>query len=295
MNMTMSEQEQMRQDMKLYKITIHHGVVRLLDYFETKDYMYLIFEREDLDYKLQQDSQKNPSTKNLLRSSDSTLEVLERLTLRKFMKKEYQRFELTKVTEREPVMSEYEKFVVDIAKKIGQTLEYLHTLGVVVRDFDYDNIVITQTDQVWPQFMNIQSFTCIGPEMFTESIIGDIRFKAPEVLAGEPYTDKADIWTFGIVIFYLLTFHLPFKRSKTSCDSSENINFKEHDIKSILLNANLSETAVDLLYKVFNMKHEKRSSITSALKHPWFQKQYLLKKSRRSPAAPAKRKSTKEP
>lgn len=53
------------------------------------------------------------------------------------MRKEYERFKLTQVIEREPKMSDYEKFVVDIAKKLGQTLEYLHQLGIVVRDFDY--------------------------------------------------------------------------------------------------------------------------------------------------------------
>ena len=40
-------------------------------------------------------------------------------------------------------MSEYEKFVVDIAKKIGQTIDFLHKIGIVIRDFDLDNIVVT--------------------------------------------------------------------------------------------------------------------------------------------------------
>lgn len=49
--MTLTEIEELRQTAKLYKTTIHHGVVRLLDQFENKDYIYLMFEREDLEYK----------------------------------------------------------------------------------------------------------------------------------------------------------------------------------------------------------------------------------------------------
>lgn len=55
-DMTLSEIEELRQSIKLYRVTIHHGVIRLLDYFENNEYLYLVFEREDLEFK-QQDYQ----------------------------------------------------------------------------------------------------------------------------------------------------------------------------------------------------------------------------------------------
>lgn len=65
-------------------------------------------------------------------------------------------------------------------------------------------------DVVWPQIINVHNFTCIGPDQCTEDKYGDGRFRAPEVIAGEPYNTKSDVWTFGVLIFYMLTFTLPF-------------------------------------------------------------------------------------
>ena len=45
--------------------------------------------------------------------------TIERMCLKDYMVKENERFKLTQVVEREPKMSDYEKFVVDIAKKLG--------------------------------------------------------------------------------------------------------------------------------------------------------------------------------
>lgn len=56
--MTLTELEELRQTIKLYKVTIHHGVVRLLDFFENKNYLYLMFEREDLEFKMSSVSQR---------------------------------------------------------------------------------------------------------------------------------------------------------------------------------------------------------------------------------------------
>lgn len=72
-------------------------------------------------------------------------QAVERLSMKSFMLKENKRFQLTQVVERsgEPKMSDYEKFVVDVSKRLGQSLEYLHQLGIVVRDFDYESVVMT--------------------------------------------------------------------------------------------------------------------------------------------------------
>lgn len=165
------------------------------------------------------------------------------------MLKENERFKLTQVVEREPKMSDYEKFVVDVAKRLGQSLEYLHQLGIVVRDFDYSNVVMTQIDVVWPQIVNVHNFVCIGPDQLTEENYGDSRFRAPEVLLGEPYNTKSDVWTFGVLIYYMLTFELPFKGDKESMDFSV-LKTSMDNVKEILGKANLSETATDLLSRV---------------------------------------------
>ena len=54
----------------------------------------------------------------------------------------------------------------------------------------------------------------------------------------------------------------------------------QNQIKDIIYKANLSETADDLLQRILMKKFDKRSSINAALKHPWFQKEFFVKKNR---------------
>lgn len=139
---------------------------------------------------------------------------------------------------------------------------------------------MTQTDTVWPQITNVHHFTCICPEQFTEDNYGDNRFRAPEVILGEPYNTKSDVWTFGVIIFYMLTFDLPFKDERESSDSKSLINLTQNQIKDIIYKANLTETADDLLQRILMKKFDKRSSINAVLKHAWFQKEFFVKKNR---------------
>ena len=39
---------------------------------------------------------------------------------------------------------------------------------------------------------------------------GDVKYRAPEVIKGQPYGFTADSWSFGVVLYYILTRHLPF-------------------------------------------------------------------------------------
>ncbi|KAI8464201.1 MAG: kinase-like domain-containing protein, partial [Monoraphidium minutum] len=39
---------------------------------------------------------------------------------------------------------------------------------------------------------------------------GTIEYAAPEVLRGEPYTEKCDVWSFGVVLWELLTRARPY-------------------------------------------------------------------------------------
>ena len=45
---------------------------------------------------------------------------------------------------------------------------------------------------------------------YTSGVYGDIRFRAPEVVDGQNYSYKADVWAFGILLFFLLSGKFPY-------------------------------------------------------------------------------------
>ena len=104
----------------------------------------------------------------------------------------------------------------DMSLKIAQALEYLHDTGICLKNLDAKGILMTEAatsmpvEKSVPRIARLTNAIIMGYEEVTREIYGDIRYRAPEVLRNKPYDFKADSWSFGIILFYLLTSHLPF-------------------------------------------------------------------------------------
>lgn len=53
-----------------------------------------------------------------------------------------------------------------------------------------------------------------NPEDLTQTMMGSPLYMAPEVLMNKSYTNKADIWSLGVVLFEMLFGHCPFQSDK---------------------------------------------------------------------------------
>ena len=47
----------------------------------------------------------------------------------------------------------------------------------------------------------------------TKSVIGSPAYMAPQLLRGQKYTNKADVWSFGVMMYECLTGKLPWSAS----------------------------------------------------------------------------------
>ena len=61
-----------------------------------------------------------------------------------------------------------------------------------------------------PRISRLSKAEITGYESHVHGIEGDIRFRAPEVMLGKSYDSRADTWSFGVIMFHLLTGTLPF-------------------------------------------------------------------------------------
>jgi carbon catabolite-derepressing protein kinase len=153
----------------------HHNIVRLEDYFESKEHIYLC------------------------------LELHSNMTLFEYINKYNYDIEETRAQE--------------LGRKVGRALEYLHDNGIVLKNLESQGILMTEAgerdmlEKAVPRISRLDNSEIMGYESHCHSIFGDIRFRAPEVLAGKHYDFKADAWSFGIILFQILTGHLPFDRS----------------------------------------------------------------------------------
>ena len=98
-----------------------------------------------------------------------------------------------------------------IAKQICKGLVEAHRLGVTHRDLKPHNIMIDREGEVRIMDFGIaRSITSTG---ITESgvMIGTPEYMSPEQALGESIDQRSDIYSFGVILFELLTGMVPFR------------------------------------------------------------------------------------
>mmetsp|Transcript_35124 Transcript_35124/g.53863 ORF Transcript_35124/g.53863 Transcript_35124/m.53863 type:complete len:98 (+) Transcript_35124:1049-1342(+) len=95
--------------------------------------------------------------------------------------------------------------------KIGQAIDHLHSNGIVLKNLDSAGILMTDVtrdmavESAVPRICHLEEAEVMGFDEYTRGVLGDVRFRAPEVLMNKPYGFKADAWSFGVILFFLVT------------------------------------------------------------------------------------------
>ena len=103
------------------------------------------------------------------------------------------------------------KRVLDIGIQICEGLTMAHEKGIVHRDIKSDNIMLTPRDQV--KIMDFGLAKLKGATKLTKarSTLGTAAYMSPEQASGEEVDSRSDIFSFGVVLYELLTGQLPFQ------------------------------------------------------------------------------------
>jgi len=103
------------------------------------------------------------------------------------------------------------KRIYDIAIQVCEGLNAAHKKEIVHRDIKSDNIMVTQEGQV--KIMDFGLAKLKGTAKITEtgSTLGTAAYMSPEQASGEEIDSRSDIFSFGVVLYEMITGHLPFK------------------------------------------------------------------------------------
>ena len=165
-----------------------------------------------------------------------------------------------------------------IMSQIASAVKYLHRYGIVHRDLKPDNIMITQQNDFG--VIKIMDFGLSKIVSTQEKMVdgyGTLSYVAPEVLLRTPYNKEVDIWSMGVILYYMLCGHLPFKGNKEVAIAEKIVNDdlefddEEWEVRS--------KKVRELIISCLKKEPEERITIDEFINHPWFKKNMKPKNS----------------
>ncbi|KAI3870644.1 hypothetical protein MKX03_012401 [Papaver bracteatum] len=101
------------------------------------------------------------------------------------------------------------KVVVQLALDLARGLSYLHSQKVVHRDVKTENMLLDKTRTVKIADFGVARVEAQNPNDMTGET-GTLGYMAPEVLNGNPYNRKCDVYSFGICLWEIYCCDMPY-------------------------------------------------------------------------------------
>ncbi|XP_053675347.1 mitogen-activated protein kinase kinase kinase 13 [Anopheles nili] len=104
--------------------------------------------------------------------------------------------------------------LVSWSQQIALGMQYLHSHKIIHRDLKSPNILIGENEVIKiSDFGTSREWNEISTKM---SFAGTVAWMAPEVIRNEPCNEKVDIWSYGVVLWELLTGEVPYRNVDSS-------------------------------------------------------------------------------
>lgn len=154
--------------------------------------------------------------------------------------------------------------LINYAVQIADGLEAAHKNGVIHRDIKTQNIMITNDSKVKIMDFGLAKLSGIQVTKVNQTI-GTLANISPEQLQGKNIDNRTDIWSFGVVLYEMLTGSLPFNGDYEAAIIYAILNEEPKAINSY--NSDIPENLISLVSSMLQKDPDKRISSLSEIKN----------------------------
>ena len=108
-----------------------------------------------------------------------------------------------------PILNEFE--ILQIMKQIKNGLQYLYKENIIHRDLKPQNILVTKNLIIKISDFGFAKIYTEGS--LTQTICGSPLYMAPEILTYKQYTELADLWSVGVILYEIMFKEVPITGS----------------------------------------------------------------------------------
>jgi len=102
-----------------------------------------------------------------------------------------------------------------IARQIAEAISAAHAMGVIHRDLKPDNVILVRPSgsHATVKVLDFGLAKVAGSNRLTRPgvVFGTPQYMSPEQASGEPFDHRVDVYALGIIMFEMLTGHVPFE------------------------------------------------------------------------------------
>jgi len=169
-----------------------------------------------------------------------------------------------------------EKETLCVMKQLISAVVYLHENNIVHRDLKLDNILLSEPEsEENPINIKVTDFGLsyirggVGSDYMMQQVCGTPMYMAPEVITNLGYSERCDVWSCGVIMYYLLHGDPPFV-ANTEDELHDLIKKAQLDYSKQHWET-VTPSAKQLMDWMMRVDPARRCSAKEVLHDPWIQ------------------------